>query len=94
MLKAIIIDDEKDARDSLKILLHKFITDVEVIGSADGVRTGLETINELQPDVVFLDINMEDGTGFDLMEQVKDFNFHLVFITAYNQYAIKALITY
>ncbi len=90
MLKVLIIDDEKDARAALEVLLHKFVKDVEVLGHGTGVKDGLKQIAALKPEVVFLDINMEDGTGFDLLDELEDFNFHLVFVTAFNQYAIKA----
>lgn len=90
MLKALIIDDEKDARDALTVLLSKFVDGVEVIGDAGGVEAGLRAIETLQPQLVFLDINMEDGTGFDLLDQLEHCNFHLIFVTAFNQYAIKA----
>lgn len=90
MLQSLIIDDEKDARDALRILVKKFVQNVEIIGEAKGVKSGLSQIETLNPEVVFLDINMQDGTGFDLLDQLKEVNFHLVFITAYDQYAIKA----
>jgi len=90
MLKTLIIDDEKDARDALSVLLTKFVDDVDVVGTGTGVRTGVVAIEEHTPDVVFLDINMEDGTGFDLLDELTVANFHLVFVTAFNQYAIKA----
>ncbi|MEM8523492.1 MAG: LytTR family DNA-binding domain-containing protein [Bacteroidota bacterium] len=90
MLRSLIIDDEKDARDALRILVKKFVQNVEMIGEAEGVKTGLAQIKKLNPEVVFLDINMQDGTGFDLLDQLENVNFYLVFITAYDQYAIKA----
>ena len=90
MLQSLIIDDEKDARDALRILVKKFVKNVEIIGEAEGVQSGLSQIETLNPKVVFLDINMQDGTGFDLLDQLEEVNFHLVFITAYDQYAIKA----
>ena len=90
MLRTLIIDDEKDARDALTVLLTKFVEGVKVIGTGSGVRSGVTAINEMKPDVVFLDINMEDGTGFELLDQLAVYNFHLVFVTAFNQYAIKA----
>ncbi len=90
MLNALIIDDEIDARNALEVLLTKFVKDVNVVGQASGVKTGIEQINSLNPDVVFLDINMEDGTGFDLLDELSEIKFHLVFVTAFNQYAIKA----
>ncbi|MBX2873937.1 MAG: LytTR family DNA-binding domain-containing protein [Saprospiraceae bacterium] len=90
MLRTLIIDDEKDARDAFRILIDKFVQDIEIVGEADGVKSGVQQIGELQPEVVFLDINMQDGTGFDLLDQLDEMNFHLVFVTAYDQYAIKA----
>ncbi len=90
MLSCIIIDDEKDARNALRILIKKFVPNLEIIGEAEGVKTGLRVIQTHQPAIVFLDINMQDGTGFDLLDQLEEVNFHLVFITAYDQYAIKA----
>lgn len=89
-LKTLIIDDEKDARDALQVLLEKFVPGIEVIGQGTGVQDGLKKIKELNPEVVFLDINMEDGTGFDLLESLERFDFSMIFVTAFNQYAIKA----
>ena len=90
MLQTIIIDDEKDARNAFRILVNKFVKNVDIIGEADNVKNGIERIKRLQPELVFLDINMQDGTGFDLLDQLETIDFHLVFITAYDQYAIKA----
>ncbi|MEM9846514.1 MAG: LytTR family DNA-binding domain-containing protein [Bacteroidota bacterium] len=90
MLNCLIIDDEKDARDALRILVKKFVPKVKIIGEAEGVKSGLAQIEKTNPQVVFLDINMQDGTGFDLLDQLEEVDFHLVFITAYDQYAIKA----
>ena len=90
-MKALIIDDESAARQSLRTLLERFTQGVEVIGEAEGVKTGIAAIQQYHPDIVFLDINMPDGTGFDLLEKVSDINFILVFVTAYEQYAIKAI---
>lgn len=90
MLRTLIIDDEKDARDALRILVQKFVQGVQIVGEGEGVQQGIEQIHRLQPDLVFLDINMLDGTGFDLLDRLEQVDFHLVFITAYDQYAIKA----
>ncbi|MEM9884672.1 MAG: response regulator [Bacteroidota bacterium] len=90
MLNCLIIDDEKDARDALRILVKKFVPNVKIMGEAEGVKSGLVQIEKTNPQVVFLDINMQDGTGFDLLDQLEKVDFHLVFITAYDQYAIKA----
>lgn len=89
-LRTILIDDEKSNREFLQVLLADHCPDVELVGTADGVESGLELIQEVQPDLVFLDIQMPTGTGFDLLEQVKEADFEVVFVTAYDQYAIRA----
>ena len=90
MIKAVIIDDEKNGRNTLKNFISKYITNVKVVGEGENVQTGIQVINELNPDLVFLDIQMPDGTGFDLLERIKDINFSVIFVTAYDQYAVKA----
>ncbi len=91
MIHAVIIDDEKDARFLLRNLIEKkFGSKVAIIGEADDVDSGLELITEIQPDLVFLDVQMKSGTGFDLLGQIKTVNFEVIFITAYNEYAIEA----
>ncbi|MEM9856331.1 MAG: LytTR family DNA-binding domain-containing protein [Bacteroidota bacterium] len=89
-MKIALIDDELSMRDNLKALLHKYIKNSEVIGEANGVATGLRLLNTIRPDVLFLDVKMKDGTGFDLLSQYGTPNFHIVFVTGYDQYAIKA----
>lgn len=91
MLKAIIVDDEKISRDILNDYLSRYCPDVEVLAQCDSVQTGLQAIEQHQPDVVFLDVEMPKGNGFDLLEQVKDINFETVFVTAFDNYAIQAL---
>jgi len=90
-MTAILIDDELSAREALRSLLENFVEGVEIVAEANGVATGLEVIKSHQPDIVFLDINMPSGTGFDLLEQLEEVNFCLIFVTAYDQYAIKAI---
>lgn len=90
MVKCIIVDDELHSRENLKQMLYLYCPDVQVVGEADRVASGVEIINKLNPDLVFLDIKMPDGTGFDLLKQLKDINFKLVFVTAYEEYAFKA----
>ncbi len=90
MPNCVIIDDEKDAREVLRLLLKRFTPQIQIVGEAESVKSGLEIIQNLQPDIVFLDINMQDGSGFDLLDQLSTYEFSLVFITAYDQYAIKA----
>ena len=90
-MKALIIDDESAARQSLRTLLERFTKGIEVIGEAEGVESGVAAILLYRPEIVFLDINMPDGTGFDLLDQLEKIDFILVFVTAYEQYAIKAI---
>jgi two-component system, LytTR family, response regulator len=89
-MKLLIIDNEVHLRNGLKLLLEAFCPEVEIIAEADGVKTGLEAIKSLKPDIVLLDVEMDDGTGFDLMKQVDVPNFQLIFVTAHNKYAIDA----
>ena len=90
MLNAVIIDDERRSREALKALIEKYTTGVKVIGVADDVTTGLKIIEKLSPAVVFLDIQLKTGTGFDLLRQIEPINFQVIFTTAYDEYAIKA----
>lgn len=91
MLRAIIIDDEKTSCDTLAGLISRYCKNVEIVGFANGYKSGLKAIHENKPDIVFLDIQMPDGSGFQLLEDVKDVNFDIIFTTAYDQYAIKAI---
>ncbi|HEX2901270.1 MAG TPA: response regulator, partial [Bacteroidia bacterium] len=91
MLRAVIIDDETNARFLLSDLIQRhFQESVTVVGEANDVDTGLIAIEKHQPDLVFLDIKMQKGTGFDLLQALKTVDFEVVFVTAYDQYAIKA----
>lgn len=88
MQKAVIIDDERLARNELKKLLLEF-PDVEVIGEAANANEGIEKIESLNPDLVFLDIQMPGKSGFDMLTQVERAP-HVIFVTAYDEYALKA----
>ncbi|MFO7722373.1 MAG: response regulator [Bacteroidales bacterium] len=91
-IRAIVIDDEKRSRDTLSGLLMKYSAeDVDLVAEADGYASGIKTILEHKPDVVFLDIQMPDGSGFKLLEDLEEISFEVVFTTAYDQYAIKAI---
>lgn len=90
MINAVIIDDIQEAIDVLKSDLESYCAEIEVIGSANGVVSGAKLIKELKPDLVFLDIQMPDGSGFDLLEILDDKNFKLIFTTASDEYAVKA----
>lgn len=88
MKKALIIDDERLARSELKKLLGEF-PDIEVIGEAVNARDGIEKIEHLNPDLLFLDIQMPDKTGFELLAEL-DKAPKVIFTTAYDEYALKA----
>lgn len=90
-MKAVIIDDEKDSRTILASYLKKYCPDVTVCGFGESVTTGLEEIKKHQPDIVFLDIEMPYGNGFDLLDKIEDITFETVFVTAFDNYAIQAL---
>ena len=91
MMKAVIVDDEKDSRQILSNYLGKYCPEVNVCGFGESVSTGLEAIKKHQPDIVFLDIEMPYGNGFDLLDQAGDFTFETIFVTAFDNYAIQAL---
>ncbi len=91
MISSVIIDDEQESRKAVSNILLKYCNDIEILGEADNVASGIRLIKNKQPDLVFLDIQMPDGTGFNLLESFNNINFHVVFITAYDQYAIKAI---
>lgn len=91
MIRAIIVEDEKTSRDTLRGLLHRYCGEVEIVGEADGVWKGVQLIRDKKPDVVFLDIQMPDGSGFRLLEELKDVPFDIIFTTAYDEFAIKAI---
>jgi two-component system LytT family response regulator len=90
MIGGVIIDDEAKSREVLKFLLKEIGGGVTIIGEANSVESGLELICAEQPSVVFLDVEMLDGTGFNLLEQLPEINFKLIFTTAYDSYAIRA----
>lgn len=91
MIRAIIIDDVKRSRESLADDLKRYCPDVEIVGEAESVKTGIEAIKKHQPDVVFLDIQLEDGNGFNILEQIGKADFKVIFTTGSDEYGIKAV---
>jgi two-component system, LytTR family, response regulator len=91
MIKTVIIDDEARGRDTLKSLLSSYCGEVLVTGEAGSVLGGFKLISNEAPDLVFLDIEMPGHNGFDLLEMFKSIPFKVIFTTAYDKYAIKAI---
>jgi two-component system LytT family response regulator len=90
MFKTIVIDDEPDAIDFLCGAIGQYCPDTRVVGSSTNITDGLNEIAVKNPDIVFLDIAMPSGSGFELLNQVPDRSFEVIFVTAYNEHAIQA----
>src|SRR5215217_7763787 len=90
MLSAVLIDDKPANINTLLQLLAEFCPQVQVAGSAGNVEDGYQKIIMLKPALVFLDIEMPGGDGFELLRRFRDISFEVIFVTAYNQYAIRA----
>lgn len=91
MIKALIVDDEEKSRVTLKNLLAMYCPNVEVIDLCESVTEALQSVKSQMPDLVFLDVEMPFHNGFTLLEKIKDPSFEVVFTTAYDHYAIKAI---
>ncbi|MBT3242318.1 MAG: response regulator transcription factor [Bacteroidetes bacterium] len=89
-MRTIIIDDEQDALDNLNFLLKKYCSSVEVIASFTSARAAITRLAELEFDLLFLDIEMPQLSGFDFLDRLQKTDFQLIFVTSYNQYALKA----
>lgn len=89
-LTAAIVDDVAQARETLKEDLATYCPNVEVIGEGDGVVTGSKLLKKIKPNIVFLDIQLQDGSGFDILEIVGDLTAQVIFTTASDAFAIKA----
>lgn len=90
MIKALIIDDESNNQELISNLLKSYCENVEVVGIANSVESGYKAIQSLKPDLVFLDIQMPDGSGFDLLKMIKSIDFKVIFVTAHQEFAIEA----
>lgn len=90
-IKTLIIDDEEDGRATLNLFLEEYCPEIEIVGFAASKLTGIEAINRLRPELVFLDIEMPEGNGFELLDEIPEKNFELIFVTAYDEFAINAI---
>ncbi|MEO6167588.1 MAG: LytTR family DNA-binding domain-containing protein [Chitinophagales bacterium] len=90
-ITAVVIDDDFYTRDQLEQLLKKFFPEIQLVASCVNGAQGLRAITTHHPEIVFLDIELPDMSGFQMLEQLKQVNFEIIFITSFNQYAIKAI---
>ena len=90
-IKVILIDDEEKALESLHIKISRFFKEIEIIASCNNPKEAVHLINELKPDLVFLDIEMPVWSGFDVLAKINQPVFEIIFVTAYSNYAIEAI---
>lgn len=88
--KSIVVEDDHSSFDHLKLLIEEHFPQIEIISHCTTIKDSAEKIDTLKPDLVFLDIELPDGYGFDIFEKIKYRNFDLIFVTAYNDYAVRA----
>ncbi len=91
MIRTLIIDDNLNNRLHLSGMISDFFPNISVMGEADGVQTGIQAISKLRPELVLLDIKMGDGDAFDLLKGIDNIFFKIIFVTAYEEYAMKAI---
>lgn len=91
MIQSIIIDDQLDGREALRLQLEKYCPGVNVLKACQNIQEGIKAIRLHCPDLVFLDIQMPNGSGFDLLAQLEEINFEVIFVTAYSRYALQAI---
>lgn len=88
--KIVVVEDEAPVRESLRLILENYFPGMRLLGMADSVKSGLEMIRDLQPNVILLDIQLPDGTGFDIADQIQGLDAWIIFTTAHNEFALKA----
>jgi two-component system, LytTR family, response regulator len=89
-MRCLIVDDEKQSRNTLIDEIHSLQAGYEIVGQADSIVTAIQSIQSLKPDIVFLDIELGDGNGFDVIDSIKENICKIIFVTAFNQYALRA----
>jgi len=90
MIRTVLIDDEIDSNRILETLLKNYCPQVTVVGTADGVETAISLIRDVRPGLVFMDIEMTKGNAFDLLNRLQPVNFHVIFVTAFDNHAVRA----
>lgn len=91
MIKILIVDDEKPTRELIERMVQSYKLNVEIHSSSNNVKSAIANINSFKPNIILLDIQMPDGNGFDVLKNVESVNFHVIFITAYQEFAIQAI---
>lgn len=91
MINAVIVEDEKKSRELLNNLIKKNCPDIQIVALADSVEAGVEAIRKFSPALIFLDVEMQDGSGFDLLNKLQDQKFDVIFTTASDKHAINAI---
>ena len=91
MIRTIIIEDEPISQQLLKLNISEFFHECEIVAVVDNVEDAISTIDNLKPNLVFMDIQIKGGTGFDVIDRIKDSDLKIIFVTAYSNYAIKAI---
>lgn len=89
-MKILVVDNEANIREGIVQLIKNFCPFKAQVFEANGVVTGLNSISDINPDILFLDVELDDGTGMDLLSKLAEINFHVIFVTAHNKYAIDA----
>ncbi len=89
-LRVALIDDEPESRQTLRVFLQDYCPEVEILGEADSVLTAYQLLQKIELDAIFLDVQMTDGTGFDLLRKFPEPAFQVIFTTAYDEFAIRA----
>lgn len=88
--RAIIIDDDNSSSNLLKLIIEEHFHDIDIVAFAENVQDAVDIINSEKPNLIFLDVELPDGYGFDIIEKVEFNNFEVIFITAFNKYALRA----
>src|SRR5262245_19001378 len=90
MLKVIVVDDENSGREVLQLLIERYAPDLQLVNTCEDGKEALKAIKKYRPDVIFLDIEMPGMNGFEMLEQIQDVSFEIIFVTAHGHYAIRA----
>ncbi|HPR32883.1 MAG TPA: LytTR family DNA-binding domain-containing protein [Prolixibacteraceae bacterium] len=91
MIKAVIIDDEPRLREMNQVLLNRNFDEIEVIGTCGSVNEAVELIDQKKPQLLILDIRLTDGNGFTILQKIQPYNYSVIFVTAFNEFAIRAI---